>query len=277
MDPTETFLEGPRTECEVVAETEGVAKRFGRQLVLRDVSIQARRRETIVIMGPSGCGKSTLLRCLIGAYRPDAGTVRLFGQTINDLPEEELNRLRQRFGIVFQGGALYQSMTVGENVALTLREHTRLAPNIIEIMVKMKLELVGLRDFEDLMPAALSGGMAKRVSIARAIALDPELLFYDEPTTGLDPITRSVIHTLINDLKRALNVASVVVTHDMDTAEAVGDVLVMLHEGRIIQRGTPEEFRASTDPLVRQFVHGLPDGPIPLRRSRTDYLQDLIG
>jgi phospholipid/cholesterol/gamma-HCH transport system ATP-binding protein len=215
-----------------------------------------RRGETLVIMGASGCGKSTLLRCLIGAHRPDEGEVKLFGKNIWSVRARELDAVRRRFGILFQSGALFSSMTVGENVALPLKEHTGLAADMIDLMVKVKLELVGLREAEDRLPSEISGGMAKRAGLARAIALDPELLFYDEPTSGLDPIMTSIIDSLIIDLARTMNVTSVVVTHDLKSAFRVADRMVVLNNGRIVQQGMPHEIRASTDPFVKRFIQG---------------------
>ncbi|MBI4582425.1 MAG: ABC transporter ATP-binding protein [Planctomycetes bacterium] len=255
---------------------EGLRKSFGDLLVLDGVNLEVRKGETVVIMGGSGCGKSTVLRHLIGVLEPDDGKVELFDQDLSQLDEDGLSALRRRFGILFQSGALYNSMTVGENVALPLREHTNLAEDIIQIIVKIKLELVGLRDFESLMPAQLSGGMRKRVGLARAIALDPEIVFYDEPTTGLDPIVAGVIDKLINDLKISLGITSLVVTHDMESAFRIADRMVMLYEGRVVASGTPEEIKKTSNPLVRQFVQGEPDGPIPLRLSKVDYEADLL-
>ncbi|HLU49953.1 MAG TPA: ABC transporter ATP-binding protein, partial [Planctomycetota bacterium] len=223
-----------------------------------------------------GSGKSTLLRTMIGALEPTGGRVLLFGEDLHQASEAEVDHLRRRFGILFQSGALFNSMTVGENVALPLEEHTDLAADIIRIMVKMKLELVGLRDFEDLMPAQISGGMKKRVGLARALALDPELLFYDEPGAGLDPIVAGVIDELITSLQKKLGVTSVVVTHEMGSAFRIADRMVLLFDGRIVAEGTAEDFRQSTDPYVRQFILGEPDGPIPLRRSRVSYERDLF-
>ncbi|MBM4087373.1 MAG: ATP-binding cassette domain-containing protein, partial [Planctomycetes bacterium] len=207
----------------------------------------------------------------------EAGSICVFGKEITTMSEAELNEVRKKFGILFQSGALYNSMTVGENVALPMREHTELDDNIISIMVKMKLELVGLRDFDHLKPAQLSGGMQKRVGLARAIALDPEILFYDEPTTGLDPITAGVINQLIVDLSDKLGVTSLVVTHDMNSAFMVADKMMMLYEGKVVQQGTPDEIRNTSNPLVKQFISGAPDGPIPLRRSSKEYALDLVG
>jgi phospholipid/cholesterol/gamma-HCH transport system ATP-binding protein len=201
----------------------------------------------------------------------------MFGEDITQMSEEQFDRVRKKFGILFQSGALLGSMSVGDNVALPLRLHTGLDEEIIQLQVKIKLEMVGLRDFADLMPAMLSGGMRKRVGLARAIALDPQILFYDEPSAGLDPITSGVIDKLMRDLSRNLGVTSVVVTHEMDSAFAVANRMAMLSEGRIIKVGYAEQFRDSDDPLIRQFVTGAPDGPIPLRRSKTDYIQDILG
>jgi phospholipid/cholesterol/gamma-HCH transport system ATP-binding protein len=179
--------------------------------------------------------------------------------------------------MLFQGGALLNSLTVGDNVALPIRHHTDLPEETISIMVKLKLELVGLRDAEHLMPSQLSGGMQKRVSLARAIALDPKIVFYDEPSAGLDPIVTGVIDTLMVDLTRKMGITSVVVTHDMASAFRIADQMIMLHRGRIVAAGTPDEIRQSDDPLVQQFITGAPDGPIPLRLSQKDYQQDILG
>lgn len=266
-----------RDSKQPVIEAHDVRLAFEGNQVLKGVNLQIMPGERMVILGSSGCGKSTFLRVMLGAYQPEGGSVKVFGREITDMNENELNEIRKRTGTLFQSGALYNSMTVGENVALPLREHTQLDDNIIRIMVKMKLELVGLRDFEDLKPAQLSGGMAKRVGLARAIALDPEILFYDEPTTGLDPITAGVIETLVNDLASKTGVTSVIVTQDMHCAFACADRICLLFGGRVAALGTLEEIRNSSDPLVRQFINGEPDGPIPLRLSSRDYAEDLIG
>jgi phospholipid/cholesterol/gamma-HCH transport system ATP-binding protein len=266
----------PRITPEVLIRAKGVRKSFGGRPVLTGVDLAVHRGEVVVIMGGSGCGKSTLLRHLIGAVEPDEGTVELFGKDLATLDPDGLDAVRKRFGILFQSGALYNSLTVGENVALPLREHTGLDDEIIRIVTKMKLELVGLRDFERLMPAQISGGMKKRVGLARALALDPEIIFYDEPGAGLDPVMAGVIDKLILDLSRKLGVTSVVVTHEMGSAFRIADRMVMLFEGRIVAEGTPVEIRSSTDPLVVQFIRGDPDGPIPLRRSRVEYETDLL-
>ena len=264
---------------EPIIEVRNVAKSFpGRGVVLENINLVVRRGETVAIMGGSGCGKTTLLRLLMGVYKCDHGQVLLFGKDIAKMSWDELNQVRKRFGIVFQMKALYNSMTVGENVALPLKEHHReLDDKIIEIMVKIKLELVGLRGFENFMPAQISGGMEKRVGLARAIALDPEIIFYDEPTLGLDPIMSGVITQLISDLKKKMGVTSVVVTHDRECAFKTSNRIAMMYAGKILQEGTPEEIQHTTNPLVKQFIAGAPDGPIPLRQSSKKYFEDLVG
>jgi len=262
---------------EVVIHVEDVTLSFpGAGAVLDGVSFHVHRGESVVIMGQSGCGKSTLLKVLLGVYRPDSGVVRINGVDITRVSRKEKDKLRKGIGVLFQSGALYNSLTVAENVALPLQEHTRLDRRIIDIMVKMKLELVGLRDFEHLMPSELSGGMKKRVGLARAVSLDPEILFYDEPGAGLDPIMTGVIDQLIMDLSHKLGVTSVVVTHEMQSAFKIADRLAMLHDGRIVAWGTAEDLRNTEDEVVRQFITGAPDGPIPLRLSIMDYAEDLL-
>ena len=241
---------------EIVIQTENLIKRFEGRTVLKGINLTVRRGETLVIMGASGCGKSTLMRTLIGAHRPDEGTVRLFGKNVFALPPLEMDEVRKKYGILFQSGALFSSMTVGENVALPLREHTDLNEEMIDLMVKVKLELVGLREAEDRLPSEISGGMAKRAGLARAIALDPELLFYDEPTSGLDPIMTGIIDGLIMDLSRTMNVTSVVVTHDLKSAFRVADRMVVLNEGNIVAEGMPHEIKSHPDPFVRRFIQG---------------------
>jgi phospholipid/cholesterol/gamma-HCH transport system ATP-binding protein len=265
------------TENDILVRGEGLAKRYGTKVVLDDVDVAVRRGETLVVMGSSGHGKSTLLRVLTGLERPDAGRVRLFGQDFHGASRDEQDEIRKRFGILFQSGALYSSMTVGENIAAPIREHRRFDEDMIRAMIVMKLELVGLRDARDLMPSMLSGGMRKRVGLARAIALDPELLFCDEPTSGLDPVATAAIDEVVRSVTTTLGVATVVVTHDMTSAFRIADRILMLFRGRVIASGTPEEIERSEDPAVRQFVKGLPEGPIPLRLSQKDYAEDLLG
>lgn len=264
-------------EQKPIIVVENLVKSFEGHMVLDGISFEIYPGETMVIMGGSGCGKTTVLKHLISAYKPDSGRVLMFGRDITQMGWEELNEIRKRYGVNFQFGALYNSMTVGENVALPMHEHTNLSKSVIDIMVKMKLELVGLRDFENLKPSQISGGMRKRVALARSIALDPEILFYDEPSSGLDPITTGVIDQLIMDLSKKLGVTSVVVTHDMQSAFKIADHMIMLYQGKVVARGTPQEVRNSPDALVQQFITGAPDGPIPLRPSKTDFLEDLMG
>jgi len=260
---------------QVVVKTENVVKKFGDRTILNGVNIEINKGETFVIMGGSGCGKSTLLRHMIGALKPDSGKVWLLGKELSSLNEPKMDEVRKKIGMCFQSAALFDSMTVGENVSLPLREHTRLAENIISIMVKMKLELVGLRGFEDLMPSQLSGGMRKRVGLARAISMDPEIIFYDEPTAGLDPIVGGVIDKLILDLSKKLSITSVVVTHDMSSVFRIADKIAMLYEGRVLQVGTKEEIKNSKNEMVRQFITGSPDGPISFFQQKDDYLEQL--
>lgn len=253
-----------------------LVKRFGDQVVLDDLNFHVNKGEILVIMGGSGCGKSTLLRLLIGAMRPTSGSIEMLGTDLTRLDEEGLDDLRKKTGILFQSGALFNSMTVGENIALPLKEHTKLSADVIGIMVKMKLEMVGLRDFEHLKPAEISGGMKKRVGLARAMALDPQIMFYDEPSAGLDPVASAMIDELMMDLNKKTGVTSIVVTHDMGSAFKIAHRMILLFKGRAVAVGTPAEIRASADPLVQQFINGLADGPIPLRVSRKDYAEDLL-
>lgn len=253
-----------------------LVKGFDGTKVLDGVTFTAEKGKITVIMGGSGGGKSTLLRCLIGALRVDSGEIWIGDKEITRLREVEMNEVRKRFGMCFQNGALFNSMTVGENVALPIREHTRLAEHVISIMVKMKLELVGLRDAENLMPSQISGGMAKRVAVARALALDPEIVFYDEPSAGLDPIVRAVIDELMMDLSNKLGITSVVITHELGSAFKIADHMVMLYKGQVVAEGTPEEIQNSDDPVINQFIHGSPDGPVPRRLSSKDYGEDLL-
>jgi phospholipid/cholesterol/gamma-HCH transport system ATP-binding protein len=256
---------------------ENLVKSFDGHVVLNGVDLQVRRGETMVVMGGSGCGKSTLLRHMIGSLYPDSGRVVLLGEDLNELDDAGMNQLRKRFGILFQSGALFNSMTVGENVALPLTEHTDLDPATIEIMVKIKLESVGLREHADKMPGQISGGMKKRAGLARALALDPEILFYDEPSAGLDPVTSAEIDQLMIDLSKKLGVTSVVVTHEMDSAFRIADGRAMRDRGRGVAVGTREEIRTSDDPMIRQFINGLAEGPITERRQESNYEEDILG
>ena len=264
-----------------VIEVTDLVREFHGRKVLNGISFKVMKGDTMIIMGGSGCGKSTLLRHIIGAMKPTSGSIKLFGEEITGLDEQGLARVRRRFGVLFQSGALLQSMTVGENVALPIVEHSKLDPSIVDLMVKMKLEMVGLTGFEHLKPAEISGGMKKRVGLARALALDPELLFSDEPTAGLDPIMVSVVDILTQEMTRKLGVTAMVVTHDMTSAFRIGSRMIMLgtgpNQGKIIDSGTPDEIRASANGEVQQFINGLPDGPVPFKLSQDDYVTRLLG
>lgn len=267
---------------DVVLRASGLAKEFEGHKVLEDISFEVKKGEVLVIMGGSGCGKTTTLRILIGLLRPDQGEIWAFGENTTKYDDRQFDAIRKRFGVLFQSGALFNSLTVGENVALPLQQHSGLDEKIIQIMVRMKLEMVGLTGFEHLKPAEISGGMKKRVGLARAIALDPELVFYDEPSAGLDPVVSAVIDELILDLKSKMGITSIVVTHHMDSAFKIADKMVMLgnvrpYKGKVLAYGTPDEIRNSPDPWVQQFINGSADGPIPYRTNRDIYIQTLSG
>ena len=236
--------------------------KLGKKQVLNGVDLDIATGKTVVVMGRSGTGKSVLFKNIIGLMHPDSGSIEVDGEEVVGLPEKKLNEVRKRFGVLFQSGALFDSMTVGENVGLPLREHTKLSNAEIAKRVTERLEWVGLQGVEAMKPASLSGGMRKRVGLARAIAMDPAYILYDEPTTGLDPIMSDVINRLIRSLQQRIGVTSIVVTHDMNSAYHVGDELAMLHEGRVVFTGTPDEARSTSDPMVHQFIEGSSEGPI---------------
>lgn len=237
-------------------------KSFGQKQVLKGVNLEVEEGEIMVIIGQSGSGKSVLLKHIIGIMKPDAGEIYVDGQVMNAFTERELLKMSRKFGMLFQGSALFDSLTVEENVAFGLRRHTTLSEEEIKKVVQASLERVGLRDIEHLLPYELSGGMKKRVGLARAIAYGPEIILYDEPTTGLDPIRADAINNLILQLKRELNVTSIVITHDMNSTYKVADRIAMLYDGRIIEVGSSEEIRHSPNPIVQQFINGRATGPI---------------
>jgi phospholipid/cholesterol/gamma-HCH transport system ATP-binding protein len=240
----------------------GLEKSFGRNRVLNALDLDIVRGETIVIIGRSGCGKSVLLKHITGLVKPDAGEILFEGEDMTRFDRKKLFQMRMHFGMLFQSSALFDSMTVGENVALPLQKHSGMGDDEIARIVGEKLELVGLTGVQDQYPAEMSGGMKKRIGLARAVAMNPKVVLYDEPTTGLDPIMADVINELIRTLQRELRITSVVVTHDIKSAYHVGDRIAMLHEGRIIFSGTPDDVRGTDNPVLRQFVEGRAQGPI---------------
>src|ERR1022692_2641588 len=247
---------------------------YGQREILHGINFEAQAGETLVILGGSGSGKSTLLRTLVGLEKPSGGELWIRGKNFASMPENERKDLRKKMGMSFQGGALFGSMTVGENVALPLREHTPLDESTIEIVMRLKLDQVGLSGFEDYMPAQLSGGMKKRAAIARALAMDPEILFFDEPSAGLDPIIATGIDELILNLKKAYAITIVVGTHEVASAFLIADRMVLIDRGHVVALGTKEELQASTHPRVRQFLDRVPE---PEVTEELDYLQMLTG
>src|SRR6202171_1128451 len=245
---------------------------YGEREILHGINFDVMRGETLVILGGSGSGKSTLLRTLVGLERPASGQIWIKGKDIAKISSDEMDEIRRKIGMSFQGGALFGSMTVGENVALPLREHTQLEDSTIEIMLRLKLEQVGLAGFEYYMPSQLRGGMKKRAAVARALAMDPEILFFDEPSAGLDPIIAAGIDQLILELKKAFRMTIIVVTHELASAYLIADRMVLINKGNIVAIGTTQEMRASTQPRVRQFLDRVPEPDV---EGELDYLQTL--
>ncbi|MFC1767196.1 ABC transporter ATP-binding protein [Candidatus Margulisiibacteriota bacterium] len=237
-------------------EIKNLVKKFSGTLVLDKVNLNLKRGESLAIIGPSGCGKSTMLRLIIGLFPPTSGEIKIKGININGIDEEGMTKLRETIGMVFQSSALFDSLTVGENVAFGLLERIKLSESKLKKVVAEKLEMVGLEGTEELMPAELSGGMQKRVSLARALATNPEIILYDEPTTGLDPVTSTAIEDLIKSVHRRLKTSSIVVTHQLSTVYRVAQRIVMLDKGKIIESGTPEETQRTKDPAIRRFITG---------------------
>src|SRR6202167_5382963 len=245
---------------------------YGDREILHGITFEVKRGETLVILGGSGSGKSTLLRTLVGLERPSSGEIWIKGKDIAKISQAEMDEIRKNIGMSFQGSALFGSMTVGENVALPLREHTKLEDSTIEIMLRLKLEQVGLAGFEYYMPAQLSGGMMKRAAVARAMAMDPEILFFDEPSAGLDPIIAAGIDQLILEMKKAFHMTIIVVTHELASAFLIADRMVLIDKGNIVAIGTTEEMRSSLQPRVRQFLDRVPEPDV---EGELDYLQTL--
>lgn len=237
-------------------------KAFGGNKVLRGVNFRLRRGETLVIIGQSGCGKSVLLKHIMGILKPDRGKIFVDDVEITSLREDKLHAVTRKFGMLFQGTALFDSMTVGENVAFGLERYTNYSKEKITELVRENLAKVGLRDIENLMPYELSGGMRKRVGLARAIAYNPDIILYDEPSTGIDPIRADAINDLIIRMKKEMKATELIITHDMVSAYKIADRIGMLYEGKVIEIGTPEEIENSKNPIVQQFIHGRAEGPI---------------
>lgn len=248
----------------------------GDRPILKGIIMPIRRGHVTAIMGGSGSGKTTLLNLIGGRIKPDRGTLTVDGQSVPDLNTKDLFALRKRMGMLFQSGALLTDLSLFENVAFPIREHTKLPESLLRKVVLMKLEAVGLRGARDLMPSELSGGMARRAALARAIALEPLMIMYDEPFTGLDPISKGVIAKLIRELNQSLGITSIVVSHDVAETCAISDYAYLIGDGRIIGQGTPAEVQKSGSEHVRQFMDGLPDGPVPYQYPAGDYLQDLM-
>jgi len=261
---------------EALLKLSNVSFAYAARPVLSDINMEIPRGKVVAIMGSSGCGKTTTLRLIGGQLRPSAGTVRVAGQVVHELADDDLYRLRRRMGMLFQFGALFTDMSVYDNVAFQMREHTDLPEELINDLVLMKLQAVGLRGVHGLMPSELSGGMARRVALARAIALDPLLMMYDEPFAGLDPISMGVVGELIRKLNDALGASSVIVTHDVQESMKIVDYVYFVSAGRIVAEGTPEQIRASTAPYVHQFVWGEIDGVVPFHYPAAAYASDIL-
>lgn len=255
----------------------GIDFSFTARPLFEGLDIKVRRGQVTAIMGPSGCGKSTLLSLIGGRLRPAAGSIHFDGEELRPSNRQSLYRMRRKMGMLFQSSALLTDLSVFENVAFPLREHTALPEEILAMVVLMKLQMVGLRGAASLMPAELSGGMARRVALARSIALDPVLVMYDEPFTGLDPISMGVVVKLIRELNDALGMTSVVVTHDVAEGCSIADYVYILGKGTMIGEGTVEELQSSEDPRVRQFMDGLPDGPVAYHYPAAPFADQLLG
>src|SRR5438093_1811751 len=268
MDP----IEGANGRGEAMISLRNLRVSYGEHEILHGVDLDVMDGETLVILGGSGSGKSTLLRALVGLERPSSGEIWLKRKNIAAISNAEMDELRKKIGMSFQGGALFGSMSVGENVALPLREHTKLENSTIEIIVRLKLEQVGLTGFENYMPSQLSGGMKKRAAVARGLAMDPEILFFDEPSAGLDPIIAAGVDQLILELKQAFHMTIIVVTHELASAFLIADRMVLIDKGNVVAIGTAEEMRSSTHPRVRQFLDRIAE---PAVSEELDYLQML--
>jgi phospholipid/cholesterol/gamma-HCH transport system ATP-binding protein len=259
-----------------VVEVRDAHYSIGGRFIFQGVNMSVRRGSITAVMGPSGTGKTTLLRLIMGQSQVQSGSVRVFGEDVEQLDRPRLFRLRQRVGMLFQNGALLTDMSVFENVAFPVREHADLPESVLRELVLMKLQAVGLRGAADLMPGELSGGMSRRVALARAIVMDPEMLIYDEPFVGLDPISMGVIVRLIQSLNQALGITSIVVSHDVQEISAIADYTYLLSEGQVVAEGSPGDLKAASKDVVKQFLSGSADGPVPFHYPASDYFQQLL-
>lgn len=264
------------TDSENLIEVRNVTKRFGTTTVLEDLSLNVKRGERLVMLGGSGAGKSTLLNLMAAETQPTSGHIRIDGKNICGMTESELDEYRKTIGVLFQSGALFNSLTLAENIALPLQEHTDLDASTIDTVVTMKLNLVGLLEHGNKYPSEISGGMKKRAGLGRALALDPKVIFYDEPSAGLDPVSVTEIDRLMVDLSETTGVTTVVITHEMTSAFRVATRLVLLDQGRFVAEGTPDEMKRSEKPLVNQFVNGLLHGPLTDRKDKRGYIDALL-
>jgi phospholipid/cholesterol/gamma-HCH transport system ATP-binding protein len=264
------------SQPESVVEVHDAHYHIGARAIFKGVNMRMRRGSITAVMGPSGTGKTTLLRLIMGQVLADSGKVIVFGQDVDALNREQLFKLRQRVGMLFQNGALLTDMSVFENVAFPVREHADLPESVLRELVLMKLQAVGLRGAAELMPAELSGGMARRVALARAIVMDPEVLIYDEPFVGLDPISMGVIVRLIQSLNQALGITSILVSHDVAEISAIADFTYLLSEGLVVAEGSPKELQAEQKDVVKQFMSGAADGPVPFHYPAPDYFEQLL-
>lgn len=263
-------------DSNVLVKIRGLHFLHGERVILGGVDLDIQRGKVTTIMGPSGTGKTTLLRLIGGQLSPLAGTVEVDGANVPTLSRYDLFELRKRMGMMFQTGALFTDLTVFDNVAFPLREHTKLSDSLIRDLVMLKLQAVGLRGARHLMPAELSGGMARRVALARAIALDPMMVMYDEPFTGQDPITVGVIMELIRRLNDSLGLTSIIVSHDVQEVSAISDHIYLISQGKVVTHGTPADLRQSDSEWAQQFLNGKPDGPVPFHYPAIDFKQDLL-
>jgi phospholipid/cholesterol/gamma-HCH transport system ATP-binding protein len=270
-------MTGVFAEDEIQVSIRNLSFSRGGRKIFDGVNLDIPRGKITAIMGPSGTGKTTLLKLIGGQLRPEAGAVSVEGRVVHEQGLSELYDLRKRMGMLFQSGALLTDLNVFENVAFPLREHTRLSESMIRSLVLMKLEAVGLRGARDLFPSELSGGMARRVALARAIVLDPTMIMYDEPFTGQDPISMGVLVKLIHNLNHGLGLTSIVVSHDVEETAAIADYIYLISEGRVVGQGTPDQIEKTGSLWVRQFMHGEADGPVPFHYPAADYAEDLLG